>query len=53
MDAERYSAKAPVGAELERPPPSGDRWLRPVDPILGAISVPGISGGALRHSASK
>ena len=25
-------AKAPVGAELERPPPSGDRWLRSVDP---------------------
>jgi hypothetical protein len=32
MDAERYSAQAPVGARLERPPPSDDRWLRPVDP---------------------
>ncbi len=24
--------QAPVGVGLKRPPPSGDRWLRPVDP---------------------
>jgi hypothetical protein len=38
MDAERYSAQAPVGARLERPPPSGDRWLGPVDPNRGLPS---------------
>ncbi len=31
MDAECLSCQAPVAAGLERPPPSGDRWLRPVD----------------------
>jgi hypothetical protein len=35
MGAKRYSCQAPVGAGLERPPPSGDRWLRPVDLKLG------------------
>jgi hypothetical protein len=32
MDAECYSCHAPVAAGLEKPPPSGDRWLRPEDP---------------------
>ncbi len=30
-DAECLLCQAPVAAGLERPPPSGDRWLRPVD----------------------
>jgi hypothetical protein len=32
IGAKRHSCQAPVVAGLERPPPSGDRWLRPVDP---------------------
>ena len=28
----KIRCKAAVGVGLERPPPSGDRWLRPVDP---------------------
>ena len=32
VDAECHSCQAAAAAGLERPPPSGDRWLRTVDP---------------------
>ncbi len=43
----------PVGAGLERPPPSGDRWLRPVDPNLGAGSASGTYSGAVSGTAAR
>ena len=43
VDAECHSCQAPVAVGLKRPPPSGDRWLRPVDPNR---LVPGTRWGA-------
>ena len=43
----KIRCQAAVGAGLERPPPSGDRWLRTVDPnrlLPSRCEAPAVAG---------
>ena len=49
MDAECHACQAAAAAGQERPPPSGDRWLRPVDPNR---LLPGTRWGGVRKAST-